>query len=164
MPKPFGLVWISAAVYYELLTEAERKYPDETGGILVGYWVHHWTEAVITSVIGPGPFAIHSSTDFTPDNDYQSRELEKLYFESGRLHSYIGDWHTHPLGDATLSVTDRKTLRRIAEYPEARASIPLMIVIGGNSQWAMRIWRYRPSRIRQLHFLFKEHEMTPRIY
>ena len=86
-----------------MVGEAQRAYPQESGGILMGYWVVQPTEAVITDVIGPGPGAIHRDTSFLPDAEYQADQVARRYEASGRLHTYLGDWHSHPNAGPHLS-------------------------------------------------------------
>jgi integrative and conjugative element protein (TIGR02256 family) len=120
--------------------EASAMAPSESGGVLLGYWVHPRTEVVITDAVGPGPSAVHGAKDFLPDHEYQEREIAKRYEVSGRQISYLGDWHSHPGGTGSLSPSDEKTLRRIAEAPAARSPMPLMAVLAGGEPWQIAVW------------------------
>ncbi len=119
-------------------------FPNETEGVLIGYQVKLYEEAVITDATDPGPKAEHQLYNFFPDNEYQKTEIKNYYHASGRLHTYLGDWHTHPQAPAYLSATDKKTLRRIASYTEARIPIPLMAVLGEGPNWILKFWKYIP--------------------
>src|SRR2546425_707963 len=97
LPKrSIGTAWLSEATYEKMLAEAERTLPNETGGVLIGYWAVPFREVVLTAVVGPGPQALHDTDIFIPDPEYQEAEIARCYEESGRLHTYLGDWHTHP--------------------------------------------------------------------
>ncbi len=135
--------------------EADDKYPNETGGIFFGYWSDP-REAVVSRVIGPGPEARHSPCSFEPDSDYQEFELSILYEKSGRLHSYLGDWHTHPTGPALLSTLDRETASTIAHYGEARAPFPLMGVMTWFDAWKLRVWCRSRLKLRPGHHRYRE--------
>jgi integrative and conjugative element protein (TIGR02256 family) len=124
-----------------MLEQAANNFPFETGGLLVGYWASK-SEVVINKCVGPGPSALHNLDSFTPDYAYQEREMSRLYYESRRLHFYLGDWHTHPKGVASLSRRDRKTLKNIARSKEARVASPLMCILAGEEEWNVRVWRY----------------------
>jgi len=128
--------------------EATRAAPRETGGVLIGYWADGGEEAVVTTVIGPGPNAAHELESFRPDYDFQEAEIARLYRQSPSSNAYLGDWHTHPdAPDGRLSVKDRRTLWRIATFKEARAERPLMAVLhGGDPAWDLTIWQGRMSR------------------
>lgn len=136
------ILWLPAAVWHALVSEANDKGPLETGGVLLGYFGAAASEAVATGILGPGPNAVHHRTSFTPDADYQECELARCYEESGRLFTYLGDWHTHPMGAGALSATDTRTLRRIARYRNARTSSPLMLIAHGNSEWQPTVWQF----------------------
>lgn len=143
------LVWLPRAALHAMREEATRRYPCETGGVVLGYVVEHseqgaekgrhgapdtadgGTVLVVTAVVGPGPRAVHRRATFLPDHDYHAAEVARVYESSGRIWTYLGDWHTHPNAPAYLSATDAETLERIARSPRARTPRPLMIVLGG---------------------------------
>jgi integrative and conjugative element protein (TIGR02256 family) len=147
MRNQIGIAWISEAILGGMLAEAERMSPLETGGALIGYWVTAHEEAVITDVTGPGPRAIHAPYAFLPDDEFQEGEIARVYHVSGRLHTYLGDWHTHPGSSSYLSWRDKRTLRKVAISPDARAPIPLMAVFGGGPDWVLKVWKYEPTRL-----------------
>lgn len=162
--KEIGVVWISKDILSAMTTEAERKLPDETGGVILGYLNEQYNEAVIARITGPGPKAVHRRYSFTPDYKYQESEIAKHYRESGRLHTYLGDWHTHPRGSVSLSNTDRRTLRRIAMYKDARLPIPLMAILGGISGWNLKFWCYEPTRLGNFGIKIKARELEIKYY
>lgn len=129
-----------------MTAEADDKIPNETGGLLFGYWVEQFREVVVTSVVGPGPGAEHHRSRFVPDDKYQEEELARLYQQHGRLQTYLGDWHTHPVGPAYLSKLDRRTLSKIASFQSARIPCPVMVVMSrGEDDWILAAWRW-PGR------------------
>lgn len=138
MPPELG-VWIASDALQAMFAEADTWAPEEVGGVLVGYWVDP-TEVVITDVVEAGPAATHSRVGFSPDADYQERRIAELYEASGRYHTYLGDWHSHPAGGLSLSSTDRKTARRIAHTRTARCPRPLMVVLAGQDDWHVAAW------------------------
>ena len=139
-------LWLRRAVDVALQQAAAQKDPHETGGVLMGYEQDDST--VVTTCIGPGPKAIHTRTSFVPDYDYQEREIARVYKESGRVSTYLGDWHTHPGGRLRLSRIDRDTLRRIAAHPPARMARPVMVILAGGEPWRLGAWRWSPSFLR----------------
>lgn len=129
-----------------MVCEAERAFPDETGGVLMGYWSKSDKEVIITHVIGPGPNALHKPEQFNPDSDYQEMEIARAYEESGRLWSYLGDWHSHPTWHTGVSRLDRRTLRTIACDVSARTPLPIMAILGKADSWTLQVWGYIPPR------------------
>jgi integrative and conjugative element protein (TIGR02256 family) len=125
------VVWMTAEIIAAMAVEATRHYPLETGGILLGYANASGTQVVVHACVGPGPRAVHRRHGFVPDHVYHELETARIYADSGRLWSYLGDWHSHPSGTLVLSRTDRRTLARIARTRDARVPKPLMIVLAG---------------------------------
>lgn len=117
----------------------------ETGGLLIGYRGPEKT-AVVTRIVGPGPGAIHQANSFEPDYEFQQVALNRIHAESNGVEPYLGDWHTHPDGKLDLSEKDLAVLRRIAEYPDAGTTHPLMVVIATGEVWTAAAWRYRRRR------------------
>lgn len=143
---PVGLAWIGQPTLGWMIAEAEKTSPSETGGALVGYWVANYTEVVITDAIGPGPLAVHKEHRFIPDFECHCEQIALLYEQSGRLHTYLGDWHTHPDGTLFLGRQDRSTLKRIASHTPARAPVPLMAVLARQNGWILQVWCFFPRR------------------
>jgi integrative and conjugative element protein (TIGR02256 family) len=133
-------IWLPQSVWFVLVQEANRMAPLETGGLLTGYATDDG-ELVITGAVGPGPNAIHERYRFVPDYDFHECELARLYSESGRRLQYLGDWHTHPGGGATLSDTDRTALKNIAQATEARNPRPVMLILAPGPEWQAGAWR-----------------------
>lgn len=139
---PLNVAWLSGTLLQTMIEGAERKFPHETGGVLLGYWANPYDEVVITEIAGPGPAASHSPVSFKPDYDYQDSEVCRIYNSSGRKHTYLGDWHSHPHSTSHLSRTDKKTFRRLAVSPEARTPVPIMAVVGlSTTDWALGLWK-----------------------
>lgn len=130
-------VLLPEAVLDELEREAERTFPNETGGVLLGY--RDCEDAALVQVmfqIGSGPNAVHERHRFEPDSAWQQDQIALAYVQSGRIATYLGDWHSHPKGSLRLSKLDRDTARRIARYKQARARRPIMLVLcGGPENW-----------------------------
>lgn len=133
------------AVVGDLLSEAWRAWPNETGGVLLG--ISGARGSVVRAVIGPGPAAEHARMSFLPDTDWQRAEVARLWTTAPEL-EYLGDWHTHPGGSPGLSALDRKTLRSIAEYPDARQPRPVMLVLALSDDGGVRSRAERWARDR----------------
>jgi integrative and conjugative element protein (TIGR02256 family) len=143
------VVWISEPALCAMRSEASAWSPRETGGVLVGYATPDLAEYVITAVVGPGSDAKHRRRSFVPDTSFHEREIARLYEESHRTYTYLGDWHSHPGGTETLSFQDRCTLALIARTKAARIPSPLMAILHGSSPWALAVWVRRPRALVQ---------------
>jgi|CXWL01.1.fsa_nt_gi integrative and conjugative element protein (TIGR02256 family) len=139
--------WLPTNVRDSLIVEANQWVPQETGGVLLGY-ITARGDVVVTDTVGAGPNALRSRIGFLPDHEYQEDEIAQRYKASGRVHVYLGDWHSHPSGGPSLSRRDRRTLRVIASSKDARISTPIMLVISGGPLWCFTAWHYHAQRPR----------------
>jgi integrative and conjugative element protein (TIGR02256 family) len=155
-------VWIHEGVVAEAVEESGRRYPHETGGVLVGYWAER--QAVVTNVVGPGPLASHRETRFEPDYDHHDEQVARLYTASGGALTYLGDWHSHGAGSPYLSMKDRSTLYGIATDPGSRAPRALMMVLGESPDWRLRVWQYTWTPLPRLTYAWSARECTFRTY
>jgi integrative and conjugative element protein (TIGR02256 family) len=137
------LIWVGADARRRMLEEADARYPNETGGVIVGYRAK-LDEYVVTAVSGPGPRAVHAARKFNPDHDFQVDWLARRYAASNRVETYLGDWHTHPNATtAEPSWTDRRAAAAIADCPDARAAIPIMVIANGRAgDWRLHAWTF----------------------
>lgn len=145
MWQEIDTIWVAQQAISDMVKEADRTWPNETGGILLGYVSAPSEVIVVTKVIGPGAQAFHGPSRFVPDALYHEEAIRDHYQDSCRTEVYLGDWHTHPWSGSYLSRTDRHTLRAIAQHPEARISAPLMAVLGSGDPWKLSVWRYHPE-------------------
>ncbi len=131
--------------------ELKFGYPNETGGILLGYFTSDGIDAVVIKVIGPGPNAKHHPYAFWPDGDYHQEQIEIEYERSQREHTYLGDWHVHLNGGDSLSPVDKRTLKKIAKEPMARAPNPLMGILTGPTVGELTPWKWVPRQVASFH-------------
>ncbi len=139
------VVWWAQDALDQAVAEADRTFPMETGGVLLG-WRASTTEVIITDLVGPGPGAEHHRVWFRPDADWQQEQIDARYAHSGRTVTYLGDWHTHPNGSPVLSRKDLRTLRRISRHADARIPQPVMAVVAGGPEWRLAVRQPRRPR------------------
>lgn len=172
-----GVGWLAAPVWHDIVAEVRDKAPLETGGVLLGYWVRYpgegsdasamefeGGEVVITQGLGPGPNAVHRPDSFSPDHEIHARGIARIYEKSGRVVTYLGDWHSHPTGTADLSRRDRATLTRIARARDARVPHPLMLVVVADDERRTCLWVGRLRRRRGLLRSLSIGLLKPRIF
>lgn len=132
--------------------EAERHHPNETGGVLLGYFRNGEADRIqVTEQVGPGPEARHQRHRFDPDGDWQAEKVAEHYARSDRLESYLGDWHSHPDCGGKPSALDRSTAKKIADCEEARAPRPLIVILHGEpGNWNLAAYRRERWRLRPI--------------
>jgi integrative and conjugative element protein (TIGR02256 family) len=157
-------VWLPESCEAAILDEAIDRAPKETGGILLGYEVPDRSALVITHLVAAGPGARYRRGLFEPDGRWQEREVARIYAESGRRASYLGDWHSHPDGVAAPSKKDHHTARVIARHRAARMRWPLMLIVANDDQfWRIRVFRLGGRKLRPAKLKLYEHESMPSI-
>ena len=145
MSETLKLVWLSDAVVQSVVTESLTHYPNETGGVLLGYVTD--SEWVVTEATKAGPLAKHCRRSYLPDQRYDEERIAEQYASSKGVIRYLGDWHSHPDGALALSLRDRNTLTRIAKYKDAQISHPLMLLSSGaGDSWSLGVWMRNPKR------------------
>lgn len=144
-------IGIPERVLAAMCREAERCYPRESGGVLLGYIdIEDAKRIEVIKQIGPGPDARHEPHRFEPDGEWQAGVIATDYERSGRIITYLGDWHSHPRGGRKPSDLDRSTARKIACSPEARAPHPLIVILyGGPKDWDLSAYRRGRRRLRK---------------
>lgn len=125
-------LWLPEDARETLEWEAKKHSPHETGGMLIGYMTDD--SIVVTRLIEGGPGSIRKRDRFEPDGLWQQEELERVYRDSGRIETYLGDWHSHPRGLGRPSRRDRATAKAVARSRGARTPHPLTIIV-------TRTWR-----------------------
>jgi integrative and conjugative element protein (TIGR02256 family) len=140
------VVWISRRALSAIFEAAKGKAPLETGGMLLGYVSEDCLALMVTDTIGAGPAAIHKRHGFEPDAAWQQHRLSEVYHRSGRITTYLGDWHSHPEGSSVPSREDTRTARRIARHEGSRTTNPLTMIVGANSERKEMATCYRYQR------------------
>lgn len=72
------LISLPESVLASIITEADGRFPRETGGVVLGRRDHP-NEAVITQMVGPRPLAKHGRVTFEPDYEFQDTEISEFY-------------------------------------------------------------------------------------
>lgn len=134
-------MWVEQRVMNAMIAHAFAHRPFETGGVLLGYWLDR--EVVIRAATQAGPVAVHERKRYVPDSAHDRKRIDAIHRASGRYWTYLGDWHSHPSGGGRPSLRDRRTLRTIADWPAARASTPVMVIVTLDPHNPIGIWAFR---------------------
>jgi integrative and conjugative element protein (TIGR02256 family) len=97
----------------------------ETGGILLGNERRGRLDIKIAG--GPGPNAVHTSTQFRRDLEHAKRLSVEAYDELQA--NWIGEWHTHPHGPHHPSHRDLRTYRQLIAEPELNLTVLVALIV-----------------------------------
>jgi integrative and conjugative element protein (TIGR02256 family) len=111
---------------------ASEATPNETGGTLVGYYSEDRRVAFVTQVLVAKAGARRKRSGFFRPPDSVDDQLRRVYKETKGRTYFLGDWHSHPLGQPTPSSVDLGTLRGLARSPSVATDTPIMIIVGGD--------------------------------
>ena len=126
---------------HELHEVAASVHPNETGGLLLGWWTGHVPVAV-SFVEVPDPTARRNR--WSRDEASAAAALEQARARYPPHVGYVGDWHSHP-ADVGPSQADIRAIRRCpastttpSRSPSSDAaagSTPAWHTLGGSSPW-----------------------------
>lgn len=136
------IVEISFEILSQIFQETSKRYPYETGGVLVGRKSENIIRLAV--FVGPGPNAIHDKYSYTPDDEYDEQKIAEVYHATDGDQTYLGDWHSHPATGAYLSEKDKGVIKKTACYIPARLPDPIMIVIG-TDPIEIKAWIYKKN-------------------
>lgn len=140
-------LWLSEDMFLNrIVTEVDAHFPNEAGGILLGYV--DGPDRVVTAVIGAGPNAEHKPYRMLPDNEYQQRIMAERFERSGGREQFLGEWHSHPASAPVMSWVDRRTLHRVSTQGRNLLALPVMMIAGVDAESdgrPLRVYRKRNS-------------------
>ncbi|SMD36048.1 JAB domain-containing protein [Reichenbachiella faecimaris] len=127
---------LSESAIKKLAKLRTQKLPKETGGILLGFVDFNDSTTYIIDTI-PSP----SDSREYPNAYYRGikgihEKLENIYNWTYGNITYIGEWHSHPVGCSLNMSDDDKTLFKwIEEHMSPLGYPPLMIILGDNADF-----------------------------
>jgi integrative and conjugative element protein (TIGR02256 family) len=107
-----------------------KKYPNEFGGFLIGYYNNNNKSLVITGSILPKKYK-GTPNLFNRSSIGIEEQLKDLYEEAPKKY-YVGEWHTHPNGSTQYSNTDLNAMIEISNCKTVRIKNPVLLILGIN--------------------------------
>jgi len=131
------VVSMSLHVWQKITKLANRKYPKECGGFLIGEYSSDLKVAVIEDM----HFSRKSrceSTMFYTDPRRGNLFLKFKWAFSGGSKYYVGEWHSHPDTSSVPSAIDDDSMFAISCNDSCQCSRPILIILSGNkvSGWS----------------------------
>lgn len=128
--RRFGLK-VSLQTLSQVLELSSGSAPNETGGILVGFYTDAHDCAVVTEASGVPPDWKSGRTFFVRGTSGLQRWLDKLWRK--KRHHYLGDWHFHPGGAPVPSLTDEAQIEEIAGDESRKCPEPILLIVGADA-------------------------------
>lgn len=127
----FG-VKIAPGALAQVLESCRRFAPEETGGILVGYYADSLDCAVVTKASERPRDSRSGKTWFVRGTAGLQGLLDGLWRGKERRY-YLGEWHFHPDGSPEPSLTDKRQMAKIAGSVSYKCPEPILILAGGSA-------------------------------
>ena len=118
-------LYISNETLCKIKEQLSHYYPDEFGGVFVGYKEGNLT--IIDDVLIPDDFE-NGRTVFIRHPGTLNDRLELIFNKTDGKITYIGEWHSHPNAQALPSLTDINAMDKIAKDQKIRNSNPILMI------------------------------------
>jgi integrative and conjugative element protein (TIGR02256 family) len=134
----FGLM-VSVIDIDRLIRACTRSYPNETGGIIIGFYNETLDCATITEIVFETPDSKKGRTWFfrgikgIQDNIHKLWSTERMY--------YLGEWHFHPGGTSIPSRVDINQMLEIASASNTHCPEPILFLFSGTKSADTVIYR-----------------------
>ncbi|MCA1718128.1 MAG: Mov34/MPN/PAD-1 family protein [Actinobacteria bacterium] len=137
--RAFGLQ-IPTERLSRVLELSRTAAPEETGGVLAGYYTDAHNCAVVTEASDAPPDSRSGRTFFVRGTTELQRWLNKLWRRERRF--YLGDWHSHLGNEPSPSPTDLTQLKEIANDELCKCPEPVLLLVGGRAANARDVRAY----------------------
>lgn len=112
----------------EMVLLSRKWYPNEYGGLLIGYYSNKNQNLIITDILKPKLF---KSSPIFFERDTKTLDVElRNFYNSSPSKFYVGEWHSHPNGGTRPSGKDVNAMKDIAESENVAIQNPVLCIIG----------------------------------
>lgn len=115
-----------------------KKNSLEAGGILIGYETVDG-DIIIEYATEPYKGDKRKRNFFYRKDSKHNEILDKIWEQEGRIHMYIGEWHTHPENRPLYSYQDKENWIKISEQMPQKKECYIHIIVGITD---IRCWQY----------------------
>jgi len=118
-------VHISKSVLKRIEEETKFHYPNEFGGVFIGYKSN--LQFIITDILIPDQYK-NGQTIFIREPGTLNERLSEIHKMTNGEIEYLGEWHSHPNGPTTPSRTDINAMQEIATDKNINIDKPLLMI------------------------------------
>ncbi len=122
---------ISEDVWREVCSIADKAYPNEGGGVLIGSYDDSLKNARICRVFSSSKNTGARCT-FTLEASEGNKFLRTIWEKLSGKQYYIGTWHSHPEGACLPSSLDDQTMFEVARNKKGGCARPILLIVAGN--------------------------------
>jgi integrative and conjugative element protein (TIGR02256 family) len=123
-----------------------EHFPNEFGGILVGYYMND-TTLFVSNIFTPQQVST-SPNAYTRYAEDVNVYLETIYHETDGALVYVGEWHSHPNSSSAFSQKDFKTMQSIANDSNTNNKNPILLINGFNiRQHDISIYIFKQNKL-----------------
>ena len=109
--------------------ECTRSYPNETGGILIGFYNSNYDCAEVTDIFFATRDSKKGKTWFLRGVHGLQNKLNELWIRQKGY--YLGEWHFHPGGAPIPSQIDKNQMYCISCSPKVHCPEPILLIFSG---------------------------------
>lgn len=119
-------IHISKSVLKTIEEETTFHYPNEFGGVFIGYKTDK--NFIITNILIPDEYK-NGKTIFVREPGTLNERLSEIHNITNGKIQYLGEWHSHPDGPTNPSSTDIKAMKEIARDKNINIDKPLLMIV-----------------------------------
>lgn len=124
-------VRISESVNRAMHHARQQRFPNETGGVLLGTIDIQHKVVQIADLIPSPPDSVEWPTMYIRGSENLRNQIDRKFVLSGRDLRYVGEWHTHPRGHTSEpSKLDLEAHRYLTEQMAAEGLPGIVIILG----------------------------------
>nr|WP_314494240.1 Mov34/MPN/PAD-1 family protein [uncultured Chryseobacterium sp.] len=127
---------LSISISNELLEKmylaVKSHYPNEFGGLLIGYYNNDNENLMISDIILPNIFK-STPVFFERQTEDLHEKLDEFYKNDPSMF-YVGEWHSHPNGGTQPSQRDIKAMIQIHENSKVAIEKPILGIMSFNNK------------------------------
>lgn len=130
----------------------------ESGGILLG--CYRGDNLQVTGRTLPGPSDNRQFLSFVRVDGTHQSAATRVWWDSGGTHTWVGEWHTHPMGGVLPSDTDLSSWSRLSRG----CRMPMVFVLAVPGEWGLFV--VQPSWLRRqaVRLVLVEQGMTGSVF
>lgn len=118
-------IHIPKSILREIEEIISFHYPKEFGGVFIGFKSE--LGFIITDILVPDKY-VNARAIFVRHPGTLNERLEEIHKLSNGEIQYLGEWHSHPDGPTSPSITDIKAMKEIAQNNKINIDKPLLMI------------------------------------